>query len=82
MHPIRKTVIDKFQEHLLATYKTYCQKHQLEGSVEGLVIFLIDHDLIPSAQIKRLAVFGEYTKLSAKQKNKTAIIKDIAHCLL
>ena len=78
MHPIRKTVIDKFQEHLLNAYYAYCQKHQLEGSIEGLLVFLIDQDLIPPPQIKRLAVFGEYTKLSAKQKNKTSIVKDIS----
>ena len=81
MHPIRKTVIDKFQEHLLDAYTLYCQQHELELSVEGLVAFLIDHDLIPPPQIKRLAVYGEYTKLSAKQKSKTKIIKAISNLL-
>jgi len=81
MHPIRKTVIDKFQEHILNAYSTYCQKHEIKESVEGLLVFLIDQDLISPSQIKRLAVYGEYTKLSAKRKNKTIIIKEISSLL-
>lgn len=78
MYPIRKTILDKFQEYLLSAYSLYCQQHQLKEDAESLLVFLIDRDLIPPAQIKRYAVGSAYHKLATKGKKKTAIIKEIA----
>jgi len=79
---IRKTIIDKFQEHLLIAYGAYCAQHQLPESLPGLITFLIDKDVISPPQIKRLAVYGEYVRRTTTgEKSKTSTIKDIANLL-
>ena len=78
MQTIRKTLIDKFQEHLLIAYSSHCLKHQALESREGFISFLIDQDLIPSPQRKRYAVWKEFQNQYCPSKSKTAVIRNIA----
>jgi hypothetical protein len=68
----RKYILDKFEEHLFQKYEAYCKTHDKQPTSEGLLTFLIDHDLIPPIAIKRFAVKGEFDKLAEhKYFNKT-----------
>ena len=76
----RKHIMDKFQEHLYASYISYCELHDISSSIPGFITFLIDHDLIPSTQIKRYTILKEFKTLFPKKQNhKTKTVHELAH---
>ncbi len=66
----RKKILDTFQKCLYDNYINYCHRHKLMQSNEGLIIFLIDQDLIPPKNIKGYAVINEFKKIKEEQKQK------------
>lgn len=75
----RKRMMDKFQKHLYDNYYEYCKRHQLKPTARGLIIFLIDQDLIPPVSIKQYAVLNEFETLFEKQeKQKTKTVHSLA----
>lgn len=78
MKTVRKTLLDKFQEHLQMAYSLYCEKHELNMDRERFLTFLIDQELIPFNQIRRFAILKEFEKQKVTMNNKTQTIKKLA----
>jgi len=66
----RKQLLDTFQQCLYDNYKDYCQRHELIQTSEGLIVFLIDQDLIPPKNIKGYAVINEFEKIKEQKEGK------------
>lgn len=63
-------MLDGFQKHLFVEYHAYCTRHHLQPSMEGLVTFLIDKDLILPLTIKRYTVLQEFDDLYLNLENQ------------
>lgn len=70
MLPPRKIMLDGFQKHLFVDYNEFCKRHDLSPSVEGLITFMIDNDLITSITIKRYTILQEFEELYLKLENR------------
>ena len=78
-HKTRKHLLDRFQQHLLEAYKNHCRTHELKATNKGLVIFLIDQDLIGEPAIRRFTVLKEMEGLNnEKVVGKTLAVHTIA----
>lgn len=78
MFSTKKTLLDKFQEHITHNYKEHCLNHHQEKSIEGLLTFLIDQGLIPSPQIRRFTIKEEFQRQFPTQKDKTQTIRKLS----
>lgn len=65
----RKRILDTFQQHLYQNYEKFCKRQDLQPTAQGLIIFLIDHDLIPPVTIKRYTVLQEFEEVFPKQEH-------------
>lgn len=75
----RKSILDKFQQHLFVNYQQFCQRHNVAPSEHALVDFLIDQDLIPPVLMKRYAVVHEFENLFPKyEHHKTNTVNVLA----
>lgn len=75
----RKSVLDVFQKSICADYLTYCSRHQLSPSPDGIITFLIDKDLIPTSKIRHYTVTKEFEKtFVAHEKHKTKTVYAIS----
>jgi len=59
----RKHLLDKFIKHLSSSYVDWCEQHEVPHTDDRLLTFLIDQDLIPTAQILRFTVLREMKHL-------------------
>ena len=72
----RKQLLDTFQRNLNQNYENYCSRHGIVPSNEGLIIFLIDNDLIPPKNVKGYVVSNEFEKLQEiKNEKKTRMVE-------
>ena len=78
MRSIKKTLLDKFQEHLEAAYTLHCKQHNMPVSSEGFLTFLIDQGLIPLSQIRRFTILKEFNQQLPTQKSKTQTIRKLS----
>ncbi len=78
MEESRKHLMDKFQQHLLSSYKNYCKTYRVDESYTGFVTYLIDHELIPTKNVKHYTVLKEYTRYSLDYPHKTAAVEAIS----
>ena len=72
----RKQIFDKFEEHVFENYVKYCTQHQLPCSLNGLIAYLIDFEIIPQKAIQRYTILNEFEVLYPKeqfQKTKTVV---------
>jgi len=70
----RKLILDKFQEHVDATFQDFCGRHHIIPSTESLLTFLIDQNIISPTTIKHYTVQNEFEELFKHlklQKTKT-----------
>lgn len=75
----RKYIMDRFQSHLLDKYKEYCDRHRINESVNGLITFLIDQDLIPEKNIKYFTVLQEFDDIYPNEAfHKTRTVNTLA----
>lgn len=75
----QQLILDKFQEHLQATFQGFCERHQLSNSTQSLITFLIDKNLISSVNIKRFTVTREFEELyQRKQMQKSSAINALS----
>lgn len=79
MEENRKMLLDTFQDHLLHSYRSYCETHQLPISTEGFIVYLIDQDLIPFVKIKRFTLLRVFDEEFPKcNHHKTNTVKRLA----
>jgi len=78
MYPIKKSLLDKFQEHLEESYSSHCKKHGRPVNSEGLLTYLIDQGLIPLPQIRRFTILKEFNQQFPTQKGKTQTIRKLS----
>lgn len=71
MYAIRKYIVDQFQTHLKTNFEAYCGRHALEKTDEQFVTFLIDHQLIPLANLQKFTVLCEFEQMCTNQSPKT-----------
>lgn len=71
----RKRILDAFENRLFQSYEQYCQRQGENPSADGIVTFLIDHNLIPAVAIKRFTILQEFKELyPLKEKHKSKTI--------
>lgn len=76
----RKFILDRFQEHLKASFETFCLRHNLEKNEQHLVTFLIDQDLIAPVQLQRFTVLKEFERISHEPGcPKTYVVDTLAN---
>lgn len=69
-----------FQKYLDHDYETWCKRHGLKKSDEGLITFLIDKDLIPASIIQRYAISREFEEMCKDPLHqKTQAVNSLAH---
>lgn len=78
MHSIKKTLLDKFQEHLEEAYTSHCRQHDQVINQQGLLNYLIDQGLIPLPQIRRFTVSKEFNQQFLAPKSKTQTIRKLS----
>ncbi|MCB0631632.1 MAG: hypothetical protein R2824_02500 [Saprospiraceae bacterium] len=79
MRETRKYLLDRFQQHLHEDYQDYCCTQGLNPSIQGLITFLIDKDVVSPKQIKDFTVLREFQELYPTQKyRKTQTVNMIA----
>lgn len=75
----RKYILDRFQQHLLKKYQSYCTRHNISDPVEGLITFLIDQELIPEKNIKDYTVRQEFDDIYPNEEyHKTRTVNALA----
>lgn len=79
MDDARKQIFDSFQEHLYQEYVRYC-RHQLRTpSLNGLITYLIDRDLLSKKIIKKYTIQKEFQHLYPQYKHhKTKTVLALA----
>lgn len=76
----RKQILDLFQDRLCKGYEKYCQIHELDSNLGGLITYLIDQDLIPASTIQKYTLFKEFEAEQEKKPiQKTQTVENLAH---
>ncbi len=75
---INKKILDLFQSQLDKAYKEYCERHQYEASPEGLITYMIDHQLVAPPAIRRFVINKAYQQELPQHKRKTNAIQTLA----
>ncbi|MEL6626459.1 MAG: hypothetical protein AAFW73_09385 [Bacteroidota bacterium] len=80
MEESRKYLMDKFQDHLVESYHSYCETYGIPVSYAGFVTYLIDHELISKTSVKRYTVLKEFATCLPVHANKTAAVAALSKC--
>lgn len=80
MEESRKHLLDKFLVHATENYSAYCEAYKMDKSYEGLLTYLIDHELISKTLVKRYTILKEYVDCLPKHPNKTAAVEALSKC--
>lgn len=76
----RKFILDRFQEHLKASFEAFCLRHGIEKNDQQLVTFLIDQDLIAPVQLQRFTVLKEFERINHEPSYpKTYLVDTLAN---
>ncbi|PHN02323.1 HTH domain-containing protein [Flavilitoribacter nigricans] len=79
MSDYRKTLMDCFEAHLQQEYLAYCQRHQVQTSISGMITFIVDRELIPDSHIRRFAILKEFRPIFEKNdRHKTITVEALA----
>ena len=79
---IRKQVLKIFQSGVLDEFRAYSLKHQMDLNLENLIVYLIEHDFIGEAVIRRFSVLQEFDAQFKKHEyNKTQTVNSVANKL-
>lgn len=79
MEDSRKKIYDVFQERLCQNYINYCEFHNAEENLDGLITYLIDQELISNVAIKRYTIKKEFEELYPLNKHhKTQTVHTLA----
>ncbi len=77
---IRKSILDRFQEHIDISYDNYCKMHGARKNEQGLITWLIDQELIPATLLHRYTLLKEFEELHLEKAiQKTAVVNVLAH---
>lgn len=76
----KKSIMDRFQEHLHSNFETFCNRHGIEQTQGQFITFIIDQNLIERSLIQRYTVLKEYEKICAEhQYTKTLIVEVLSN---
>ena len=79
MKEYRKKIYDVFCERLQENYHEYCINNELPQSLDGLITYLIDHDIIKAVTVRHYSIGKEYLSLSERvSDNKTTKIRRLS----
>ena len=79
---MQKQILDIFQRDLILSFRSYCKQHQYEVTIEGLITYLIDRQLIADSAMRRFVIVEEFEREFPKHKgHKTETVQTLAHRL-
>lgn len=79
MEEYRKQLYDVFCERLQENYQEYCKNSELPESLDGLITYMIDHDVVKAVTVRHYSIGEEYLSLSETVlDNKTSKVKRIS----
>jgi len=79
---MQKQILDTFQRDLHQSFRAYCKQHQYEVTIDRLITYLIDKQLIADSAIRRFVIAEEYEReLPKHEGRKTETIQMLANRL-
>jgi len=79
---MQKQILDTFQRDLTTSFRAYCKKHQYEVTIDRLITYLIDKQLIAGSAIRRFVIRQEFEReLPKYEGRKTETIRMLANRL-
>lgn len=80
MQETRKSILDRFQDHLHMCFESFCDRHNLEKTQNQFITYMIDQELISLPHLQRFTVLKEFEQIKTEQQYpKTLLVVKLAH---
>ena len=81
MEPLRKILLDRFEEHVCNGFSDYCNRYGLNpNDTSSFLGFMIDQDLIATTRMQRYALLKEFETMDPNlTRHKTRTVHLLAH---
>ncbi|MCB0634176.1 MAG: hypothetical protein R2824_02370 [Saprospiraceae bacterium] len=79
MSDYRKHLVDQFENFLAEEYQQYCSRHETPESLQGIITYIVDRNLIPEMNIKKYTILKEFGPVyEGNNHHKTSAVEVLA----